>query len=195
MRTHRFILPAIVAGALVLAPAAFADLNPPPPSDYSCNATGGGTICRVQRVNVEAPTPVEPFCNGFDIFDQGVQHRDLTRRYDANGNWVERVSRDRWLDSYWSNPANGDTVPYTQRSITTDVLGVPGDPNTITETQTGENQYTDPVTHKQVLHSVGRQVTAPDGSSEAYSGQQPFLDYFAGVDPTAFAHLCTALAR
>src|SRR4051794_13823537 len=186
MRTHRFIFPAAaaaaaVAGALAFAPAALADLNPPPPDFYTCNANGGGTICRAQLVNVESPTPVDPFCDGFDIVDQGVEYRDLTRRYDANGDWLERVSRDRWVNSYWSNPANGNTVPYTQRGVTTDVLGVPGDPGTITETQVGENQYTDPVTHKKVLHSVGRQVIAPDGTVEASSGQQPFLDYFAGV--------------
>jgi hypothetical protein len=193
MRHHRFGFLAVGLGVLAFAPAAFADLNPPPPDIYSCSAKGGGTICRAQLVGHEDPVPIEDLCP-FTFFDQGDEHQILTRRYDANGDWVRRVVRTRWLDSFWSNPATGATIPYTQRSIRTDVLGVPGDPDSITSTETGENQYTDPVTHKKVLHVAGRTVVAPDGSLE-YSGQQPFLDFFTGVDPHAFDQVCAALAH
>ena len=193
MRYHRFTLPAVVLGVLALAPAAFADLNPPPPDFYTCSPNGGGTICRASRVEHEDPVPVEGFCS-VDMFDQGDIHQQLTRRYDAEGNWTERVVRDRWLNSFWSAPSTGNTIPYTQRDITTDRLGVPGDPDTITETQVGENQYTDPVTHKKVLHSVGRTVFSPTGDLLESSGQQPFLAYFGGQDPHACDNLCAAIA-
>jgi hypothetical protein len=74
----------------------------------------------------------------------------------------------------------------------TDRLGVPGDPDTITSTETGENQYTDPVTHKRCSTAAGRTVTSARRVVE-YSGQQPFLDLFTGVDPHAFDQLCAAL--
>jgi hypothetical protein len=193
MRHHRLTFLAVGLGVLAFAPAASADLNPPPPDDYSCSANGGGTICRVQRVEHADPVAIEDLCS-FTIFDQGDLYQDATRRYDANGNWVERTIRNRWLNSFWSNPATGATIPYTQRSIAISELGVPGDPDTITTTETGENQYTDPVTHKNVLHSAGRQVTGPDGSVIEYSGQQPFLDFFSGADPHAFDQICAALA-
>jgi hypothetical protein len=194
MRHHRFTLLAVGLGVLAFTPAASADLNPPPPDFYSCSLTAGGTICRAQLVGHEDPVPIDDLCS-FTVFDQGDEYQELTRRYDTNGDWVERVIRSRWLNSFWSNPATGATVPYTQRNIVTDVLGVPGDPDSITETQTGENQYTDPVTHQKVLHSVGRTVTVlVDGSILESSGQQPFVDFSSGVDPHAFDQLCAALA-
>jgi hypothetical protein len=192
MRRHVLASLAAGLGVLALAPAAFADLNPPPPDDYTCSTKGGGTICRAQRVEREDPVAIDDLCP-FTFYDQGDEYLDLTRRYDANGDWVSRLVRSRWLDAFWSNPATGATIPYTQRDITTDVLGVPGDPDSITSKQTGENQYTDPVTHKKVLHSAGRTVAGPDGSLE-YSGQQPFLDFFTGVDPHAFDSVCAALS-
>jgi len=202
MRTHH--LPTLVAGvlgALALTPAAFAgqvprdDLNPPPPDFYNCTATGERTICRASLVEVVEPVPTDIVCpQGFEVYDQGIETSEFVRRYDADGNWVKRVERERWTDSFWSNPLNGNTIPYTQRNIFTDVLGVPGDDSTITETQVGENVYTDPVTHKKVLKSVGRTVFSPDGL-EAYSGQQPFIERFVFDDPSAFDALCAALAR
>src|SRR4029453_9481180 len=113
-------------------------------------------------VGHEDPVPIEDLCS-FTFFDQGDQYQDLTRRYDANGDWVKRVVRSRWLNSFWSNPATGATIPSPPRRIRTDVLGVPGGPDSITSTETGENQYTDPVTHKKVLHAAGRSVIGPDG--------------------------------
>ena len=72
---------------------------------------------------------------------------------------------------------------------------MPGDLDSITETLVGENIYTDPVTHRKVLRSVGRTVFGPDGNLEASSGQQPFIEQFVFGDPSAFGPLCAALAR
>lgn len=197
---HPTALIAGVLGALALAPAAFAgqvprdDLNPTPPDFYTCKASGERTICRASLVEVEEPVDTGLECPGFNIVDQGTETSEFVRRYDADGNWVKRVEHERWTDSFWSNPLNGNTLPYTQRNIYTDVLGVPGDDSTITETQVGENIYTDPVTHKKVLTSVGRTVFSPDGL-EAYSGQQPFIALDIFGDTSAFDAVCAALAR
>jgi len=198
---HSLITIAGVLGALALAPPAFAgqpprsDLNPPPPDDYVCQATGPQTICRTVRQfhNDAAPTGV--FCPTFEISDQGDVEQELTRRYDADGNFAERVIRDRWTNAMWSNPLTGDTVPYTQRGITTDRATVPGDLDSIVETVTGENVYTDPVTHKKVMRSTGRTVIGPDGSLEASSGNQWAIDVFFFGDTSVLDGVCAALAR
>jgi hypothetical protein len=197
-------LTALIAGvvaALALAPSAFAgqpprsDLNPPPPDFYTCTATADQTICRATILEREDPVVTDVDCPGFPIVDQGDIANEFVRRYDADGNWVKRVQRERWTNAFWSNPLNGNRITYTQRGIITDVLGVPGDPDSITETVVGENIYTDPVTHKKVMASVGRTVWAPDGSLEFSAGQQPFVERFVFDDPSAFDALCAALAR
>jgi hypothetical protein len=198
---HSLITLAGVLGALVLAPQAFAgqtprsDLNPPPPDDYVCQATGPQTICRTERQFHNDPAPTDVFCPTFEISDQGDVSEQLTRRYDANGDFVERVIRERWTNAMWSNPLTGDTVPYTQRGITTDRATVPGDLDSIVETLRGENVYTDPVTHKKVMRSTGRTVFGPDGSLEAYSGNQWVVDLFYLGDTSVLDGVCTALAR
>ena len=195
-RSHPITIAAVVLGALALAPAASAaDLNPPPPDFYTCKATGAHTICRATVRFHEDPYVTDVACPGFAITDQGDVMQRFTRRYDADGNFVKRIRHETWTNAFWSNPLNGNTIPYTQRGIITDRAAVPGDLDSITETLVGENVYTDPVTHRQVLKSVGRTVFGPDGSLEASSGQQPFIERFVFGDPSAFDALCAALAR
>ena len=201
MTKHHPIIIAGVLGSLALTPAAFAgqpprsDLNPPPPDIYTCQGTGTQTICRASVRFREDPVVTDVDCPGNPIVDQGDVAQELTRRYDSDGNFVERVIRERWTNAFWSNPLNGNTIPYTQRGIITDRASVPGDLDSITETLVGENIYTDPVTHKKVLTSAGRTVFAPDGSLEFSAGQQPFIQRFVFGDPSAFDALCAALAR
>jgi hypothetical protein len=198
---HLTVLIAGVVSALALAPPALAgqpprsDLNPPPPDIYTCKATADQTTCRASVTEREDPVITDVDCPGFPIVDQGDVATEFVRRYDADGNWVKRVARERWTNAFWSNPLNGNRITYTQRNIITDVLGVPGDPDTITETLVGENIYTDPVTHKKVMASVGRTVWAPDGSLEFSAGQQPFVARFVFGDTSDFDALCAALAR
>ena len=202
--SNHLLTKSAIAGALsalAMAPAALAgqpprsDLNPPPPDFYSCSASGDQTICRAHRFEREDPIPTDVSCPNFQIWDQGDIEQRLTRWYDADGNFAKRQIRETWTNSMWSNPLTGDTVPYTQRGITTDVLGTPGDPDTITETQTGENVYTDPVTHKKVMRSVGRTVFGPDGTLLAESGQQWAVDLFVFGDASVLDAVCAALAR
>jgi hypothetical protein len=117
----------------------------------------------------------------------------FTRTYDADGNLIRRVEHEVWTDAYWSNPLSGKIVTYTQRGTFTDVLIVPGDFDSTVETQVGENVYTDPVTHKKVLTSVGRTVYGPEGLVSE-SGQQPFIVAFEQGDMSVFDPICAALA-
>ena len=198
---HPIIIIAGVLGALVLAPAAFAgqparsDLNPPPPDIYTCQATGTQTLCRASQRFHEDPVITDVDCPGFPIVDQGDVATELTRRYDSDGNFVERTRHETWTNAFWSNPLTGNTIPYTQRTIVTDRATVPGDLDSIVETTRGENIYTDPVTHKKVLKVAGQTVFGPDGSLEFSAGQQPFVQRFVFGDPSAFDALCAALAR
>jgi hypothetical protein len=203
-----FKIPALVAGAtlaLALVPAAQAappatgELNPPAPDFYTCKATGSQTICTANRVLVkEAELQPELVCgsgaDAFNIYDTGDQHQRATRWYDADGNLTRRVVHDRWLSAFWSNPLNGKTVPYTQIGKITDVLAVPGDLDSATETTVGQNIYTDPVTHRKVMHVSGRTVFGADGTLEFQSGKQPFIDAFVNGDMSVFDGVCAALS-
>ena len=205
----RKLSPALAAaaiGVLAMSPAAVAappspqDLNPEPPDLYTCKPLGAGTICTgdVHAVKVAEPQP-ELVCgtgaDAFVIHDNGVEDSDFTRWYDADGNLIRRVEHEVWTHAYWSNPLTGKTVDYTQRQKFTTVLTVPGDFDSAVETQVGENVYTDPVTHKKVLKSVGRTVFGPDGTLEESSGQQPFIEKFVFGGSSAFDAVCAALAR
>ena len=197
-------LAAAAIGVLTMAPGAVAapplpqDLNPPPPDLYTCKTVGGGTICTgsAHDVKVAEPQP-ELVCgtgaDAFVIHDNGVEDSRFTRWYDANGDLVRRVEHEVWTNSFWSNPLSGKIVTYTQRNIFTTTLAVPGDFDSATETQVGENVYTDPATHKKVMRSVGRTVYGPDGLVSE-SGQQPFIDAFEHGDMSVFDPICAALA-
>jgi hypothetical protein len=203
----RISSPAFVAGAvaaLALVPSASAappslgDLNPPPPSDYTCKPVGAGTICTVDRTGskVEELQP-ELVCgsgaSAFNIYDNGDVYSHFTRRYDADNNLTTRTNHEVWLNAFWSNPLTGRTVPYTQRSYTSDVFTVPGDLDSVVETTTGENIYTNPTTHKKVLYSTGRTVFGPDGL-ESSAGQQWTVDMFVNGDTSVLDGVCAALS-
>ena len=201
-RVSRLALIACMTSALLFPIPALADqsaasvtLNPPPPSFESCKTVGQQTICRGTREFVETPVDTGIVCGtgaaAFDIYDQGVVHQTATRYYDAEGNLTRRVIHEIWTSSFWSNPLTGDTVPYTQNNIVTDILTIPGDLGSVTTTAVGSSMYTDPVTHQKVLRSAGRVVTATDGSVEFSAGPQAFLS----SDPTTFDAVCAALAR
>lgn len=170
-------------------------LNPPAPPPYTCVASGGGAICRREI----PPAPYGPsdnqiFCgsgaNAFDTYDSGVESETAVRYYDSNLNLVRRVIHFD-DDGQWSNAVTGMSVPYEQHNITTDVLAVPGDLNSITETITGNNTFTLPHMGQLALDN-GRVTTAPDGTIEFASAKHDILDYVLG-DTGALQQLCTAL--
>ena len=112
-------------GAVALVPAAQAappatdELNPPPPSFLTCKAVGAGTICEgTSHLVKESEEQPELVCgsgaDAFTIYDQGDIYQRATRWYDADGNLTRRIIHERWAPAWWSNPLNGETVPYTQ---------------------------------------------------------------------------------
>jgi hypothetical protein len=201
MTKHHPLIIAGVLGALALAPPAFAgqpprsDLNPPPPDYYTCQATGSQTICRATLEFHEDPVVTGVACLDFAIVDQGDVVQRLTRRYDSDGNFVERIRHETWTNAFWSNPETGNTVPYTQRTIVVDRATVPGDLDSIVETETGQSTFKDPVTHKKVMKTAGRTVLAPDGTLLSESGPHWWVDLFIFGDASVLDGVCAALAR
>jgi hypothetical protein len=201
--TRALIVGAISAVALIpaaqAAQPATEELNPPPPSFLTCKTVGAGTICEGSRQFVkESEEQPELVCgsgaDAFTIYDQGDIYQRAIRWYDADGNLTRRIIHERWAPAWWSNPLNGETVPYTQTNTFIAELAVPGDFDTATETIVGETIWTDPDTRKKVLRSVGRQVVGADGTLEFRAGQQAFLDAFVDGDLSVFDAVCAALA-
>ncbi|HEV2259799.1 MAG TPA: hypothetical protein VGS06_42365 [Streptosporangiaceae bacterium] len=178
------LLTALLA-VLAPVPASFAaqhvtqSLTPPPPSFLTCQAAGNGTICHGSRTFTVDPYPDFVCPDGEVIYDQGIVRQEAARYYDTDGNLTQRVVHEFWSDAQKSNPLTGATAPYSQASNITDVLGVPGDFSSATETVTGQANITIPGMGA-VLLNAGRTVWAPDGSLDFRAGPQDFLDYFLG---------------
>ena len=169
-------------------------LNPPPPSFETCKATGSGAICQgsiassYSLFNTGLPCGSGP--SAFDVFDSASQIEVAMRVYDADGNLVRRVRHDR-VDGELSNQLNEATVPYSQLQNITDVLAIPGDFGSATQTITGEIHIR--LAHDApLLIGAGRTVFAPDGTLEFQAGPSGFLDLLSGV-PAAVEPICAAL--
>jgi hypothetical protein len=190
-------------GVLAFVPAAFAGqpvtqtLSPPAPSWLSCKAVGDGTICDGTRVVVDSSEDSGIVCgNGpdaFDIWSSGIDHVHAIRYYDADGQLSRRIFEDRnsAAEAAFFNPLTGAVVPYTQHNTTVDVFAVPGDLNTQTRTETGENIYFDP-SGGAVFLNAGRTITGPTGDEEFAVGPHSF-DAFFGGDNSILQPLCAAL--
>jgi len=199
----------VAISALVAASAGVAGqpvtqtLNPPPPSYYTCMAVGQGTICE-GNPPVDSFGPIDTAVEGipivcgsgasaFDVYDTATDVVTARRVYDADGNLVRRVLRDDYTFGEFSNPLNGATVPYTQTDIRTDVLAVPGDLGSATETTTWNIRYHATGDGAPVLMNTGRTVQAPDGTLESRAGRLEFFDIFGGGQTSLLAPLCAAL--
>jgi hypothetical protein len=196
-----FAASAVAAGA---APPVSPTLNPPPPPDYSCTATGSGTICRAQVVVPSYSEDTGIACgtgsDAFDIFDQGSYVENKTRYYDTNGNLTRRVINHHQTVGQWVNPATGAAVNYKQENVQTDVLAVPGDLTSSTQTITGEviekaANGANLGTGRPVFFATGRQVFNFDQSelisSTPHNG---FIEAFFLGDPSQLDQVCAALS-
>jgi hypothetical protein len=130
--------------------------------------------------------------NAFDIFDTSIKNLHAIRYYDQNGNLTRRVIHEVFTFGQFSNPLTGAVVPYTQHDTITDVLAVPGDFSTATETNVGENIFK-PAHGAPVFTYAGRFVLAPDGTIEFSAGQNDFFKLMAG-DTSVLLPLCAALS-
>lgn len=189
-----------VVVTLVLAPSGIAGqpvaqpLNPPPPSFETCKATGIQTICQGTRtLPPYGPDDTGIACGSgstaFDIFDSGVESQVAARYYDADGNLTRRVIHQT-NHSAFSNPLSGATIPYIQKQTITDVLAVPGDLASATETITGTINFTVPGMGAVFLND-GRFVVDPNGNLDFSAGPQDFNDSVS--NPGVTNQLCAAL--
>ena len=169
-------------------------LNPPPPSFETCKATGNGVICQGTIASSYGPVFTGLVCGSgqgaFGIFDAASQSELARRVYDADGNLIRRVRHDQF-EGQLSNHLSGTTLPYSQNQITTDVLAIPGDFSSTTETLTGE-MHIRSAHGAPLLIGAGRAVYAPDGTLEFQAGPSGFLDLVAGA-PSAVDPICAAL--
>jgi len=199
--------PAIVAGSLatftfVSAGPALAGqpvtqtLTPPALSFETCKTVGNGFICEGARTETYGPVDTGIACpsgaGAFDIFDQGIHNQHAIRFYNTDGNITRRVIYDQYFGQ-WSNPSTGAAVPYMQHNTTTDIVTVPGDLTSSTETTTGETNFTVPHMGAVLLNAGKVVFNLFDGTLEFSAGPQGFIDYFYNGNTAALAELCTAL--
>jgi hypothetical protein len=197
--------PAIIAGSLATftlvsaGPAAAGQpvtqtLTPPPPSFETCKTVGNGFICDGARTESYGPDDTGIVCGSgagaFDIFDQGIHNQHAIRFYNAAGDLTRRVIYDQFV-SQFTNPLTGAAIPYKQHGNTTDILAVPGDLASATETTTGQNNFTVPHMGA-VFLNAGRTVFGADSTLEFSAGPQGFIDFDNG-NTAALDELCTAL--
>ena len=191
------LLLSLVAFAFVAVhPARAQELNPLPPSFETCKGGRNVTVCQGERTLSYGPVDTGIVCgsgpNAFDVFDSGTFKQLAIRYYDQDGNLTRLVIHENYTFGQFSNPLTGAVVPYTQHDTITDVLAVPGDLSTATETNVGENIF-QPAQGAPVFKYAGRFVVAPDGTIEFSAGQNDFFKLMAG-DTAVLQKLCAALA-
>jgi hypothetical protein len=187
---------AMLPGSAVAGQPVTQTLTPPPPAFEVCKAIGSGTLCQGSRVLVEPSFDTGIVCgSGAGAFD--IQYGDTinqvaSRTYNLDGNLTNRFIEERYTAAGFANPITGSTLPVTAHDVITDVLAIPGDGNSATETTTGQFTITLPGSGALLLN-VGRVVQrAADGFTEFQAGPHQLLDLING-DPTVAETLCTAL--
>jgi len=121
---------AALAGALALAPAAFAA-----PSGYfdhtKTYTEDTGIVCGSGS-------------NSFDVIDSATQHEYGPSFSDVNGNFVKDILYSDTVGTF-SNSVTGASIPYKARSVEHDSLAIPGDFNSpFTAVTTGEMEIVVP---------------------------------------------------
>jgi hypothetical protein len=203
------VLATVCGAALAAASGGFAGqpvtqtLNPPPPPWQTCKAVGDGTIC--EGTNVESYGPIDTAAEGaplvcgsganaFDIFDAATDDYSVWKKFDTDGNLVRRVFHDHYTFGEFSNPLSGAVVPYTQTDTRIDVLAVPGDLSSATETTTWEGLAHLPGAGAPVVWNSGRTVQFPIfGPTEFRAGRLDFFLLFSDGDTSVLDPLCAAL--
>jgi hypothetical protein len=204
LRFKRLALLASIALALSIpAGSAYAGqpvaqtLNPPPPSFEPCKAVGSGTICfgsRTVVVNDDTGTVCGYGADSFDIVLDATVDQTASRTYDRGGNMTERVIHDTYRSGLFVNSVTGASVAFTGHDTVTDILAVPANFNTATETIKGEIAVTLP--HEGTVYlTAGRIVTAvADGTVDFQAGPGALIEWFVnGGPPEAPAELCAIL--
>jgi hypothetical protein len=176
-----FVGVAALAGALALAPAAFA--APSGYFDFTKTYTEDtGIVCGNGS-------------NSFDVIDSATQHRYGPSFSDVNGNFVKDIN---YIDTVgtFSISMTGASIPYKGRSVEHDSLAIPGDFNSnFTAVTTGEMQIAVPGMGV-VWQDAGRviDIFSPNGD-ESLTWTGPHDDLVYGfLGQTAVADkLCASL--
>jgi len=207
---HRFVpRGALVAVALILVPTAFAGqpvthtLTPSAPSFLDCKAVGGGTICEGSRTLQHGPMlvsdeggPVFDCASGenaFQIVDSAMVDQHVVRTYDRDGNLTQRTIHEVWRSAQFSNSVTGAAIGYKQSDTITDVLAVPGDVSTATETITGNAANVTVPRFGSIFIQAGRNVYGPDGDLEFAAGPDAANRYFIDGDTSVWQTVCSVL--
>jgi hypothetical protein len=192
-----------VIAVLTLAPVARAGqpvtqtLNPPPPSFEPCKAVGSGTICfgsRTVVVDDDTGTICGDGAEAFDIVLDATVDQTASRTYNRDGNMTERFIEDTYRSGRFVNSVTGASLAFTGHDTVADVLAVPADFDSATETVTGEIAVTLP--HAGTVYlTAGRIVSAVvDGTVDFQAGPGSLVEWFVnGGPPEAPSELCAAL--
>jgi hypothetical protein len=193
----------MVVAVLLLAPDAHAGqpvrqtLNPPPPSFEPCKAVGSGTICfgsRTVVVNDDTGSVCGEGANAFDIVLSATVDQTASRTYNRDGNMTERFILDTYRSGQFVSSVTGASVPFTGHDTVTDILAVPADFNTATETIKGEFAVTLPSTGTVYLTAGRLAVAVVDGTISSQAGPGVLIEWFVnGGPPEAPAELCAIL--
>lgn len=196
-------LAALVAIGLMLAatPAVMAagidpaTLNPVPPDTYSCRATADGAICNAHTVEPYEFEATGIFCGSgaseVELLDSGIRDVRATRWYDSDLNLVRRQRTFLFRDTHLTNPANGQTLSYSQHNTDNELLGIPGDLDSVTLLSHGHMSMTSPG-FGAVLLDAGQVIVGPSGDLEFRAGPAEVGAYFDG-QLEVVDDLCAAL--
>jgi hypothetical protein len=183
------------ATAAVAAPATIDQLNPEPPSSYTCAPLGVGTRCTSDTTEVLDPESTGIVCgigaSAFEVLDRATRRVKAERWYDTDGNLVKRVRSNLFSESALFNPVTGAAVPYGQHDTDTDLLAVPGDLGSRT-TYSVESFVATAPGEGAVLVNKGRSVYDADGEVLERTGRRDF-DAYDGGDLSVMDGLCRAL--
>jgi hypothetical protein len=189
---------ALAAPASARTPVDPSTLNPPPPAEFNpvCFVDGGHITCDIafsEGPFVDAPSGI--ICDGTELLSSFSRSVVGKRFYDADGNLLQRHFREYFDNATFSNPDTGRVAFWTQHDTVIDNLAVPGDTATGTESVSGVITRVWLPDGGTILGDTGRVVFAlPDFDVAQASAKHPFVAYFSGVDPSALAPLCAALA-
>ncbi len=187
---------ALLPGSALAGQPVTQTLTPPPPAFEICKAVGSGTLCQGSRVLVEPLFDTGIVCgsgaSAFEIHYGDTIDQVASRTYDLDGNLTKRFIEERYTSAGFVSPITAASLPVTAHDVISDVLAVPGDGTSATETTTGQFTVTMPGDGALLLNA-GRVVQrAADGFTEVQAGPHQFLDLING-DPTVTQRLCGAL--
>lgn len=178
------------SGAAEGSPNPGVTLTPPPPDGYTCQTTGGGTICH-RRMDFSHLGSYDATCpQGFDILENGANTEIGHRTYDRNGFLVRRDLHESFPASdplnVFYNSVTGRSVSYSADFTESDTFATPGDFGTMSSTFAG-NLYSSALPGDGLLvHDAGVLAFDPAGDVTADHGPKMLFD-------GAVAKLCTAL--